>query len=290
MPPPPPPRAPSAARSFSLGGAGTEEPRGEKARRRRTRAERARAQSPAGKFRGRPRLAKFLWAARERDPGCGLRERVVRRLGAPPPPPRRLCATPLGQAWESARPPPHLLKAPGAESPPAPQPHVSRPLPRPRAPPRARPPGPRPLGLARPHLGRRGPYASRGPGAAAPFPPGRAAEGREPEKGVGLGVLLGATGAANLQQGTEEPWRERTSRQLSGGAQGEDRPLWPSDFPLFPERRRGGRRGLVGPALAAASLSAPPAPRAPRGYPASEPGRPALVLGIRPRPRTARGP
>lgn len=31
-------------------------------------------------------------------------------------------------------------------------------------------------------------------------------------------------------------------------------------------------------------------PHAPRGSPASEPGRPALVLGIRPRPRTARGP
>lgn len=234
-------------------------------------------------------LQSFFGPRGERDPGCGLRERVVRRLRAPPPP-RRLCATPLGQAWESARPPPHLLKAPGAESPPrAAATRVPAAPPPPRAalraparppPSRARSPAPRETrGVRLP-----------GPGRRSALPPGRAAEGRDPEEGVGLGVLLGATGAANLQQGTEKARRERTSRQLSGGAQGEDRPLWPSDFPLFPERRRGGRRGLVGPALAAAALSAPPAPRAPRGSPASELWRPALVLGIRPRPRTARGP
>lgn len=131
-PPPPPPRALRAARSFSFGDAGTEEPRGEKARRRRTGAERARVGAwelaPAEKFRGRRRLPKLLWAAGARGRGCGRRERVVRRL----------CATPLGQAWESDRPAPHLLKAPGAASPPPP-PHVSRPLPRPRAPPRPPP-------------------------------------------------------------------------------------------------------------------------------------------------------
>lgn len=90
MPPPPPPRALRAARSFSFGDAGTEEPRGEKARRRRTGAERARERAweraPAEKFRGRRRLPKLLWAAGARDRGCGRRERVVRRLRAPPPP------------------------------------------------------------------------------------------------------------------------------------------------------------------------------------------------------------
>lgn len=125
---------------------------------------RARAPSPAGKFRGRPLLPKFLWPAgargRAADAGSGTVAASVRR--------RRLCATPLGRAWESSRPPPHLLKAPGAESPP-PLPHVSRPLPRPRASHGARPPGPRPLGLARRTSRCAGRTPLGSPGAEAQF-------------------------------------------------------------------------------------------------------------------------
>ena len=80
---------------------------------------------------------------------------------------------------------------------------------------------------------------------------------------------------------------------MSGGAKGLDGLLLALRFPsffFFPERRRGGGEGRWGPVLAPASLSARAAPRAPRGSPTSEPGRPALVLGIRPRPQTARGP
>lgn len=222
--------------------------------------------------------------------GPGLRAPRARR-----PPPPCAAAAAASARRPSARPgkapaPLHTFLKPRAPSPPRRRHTCPGRSPRPRAPPRARPPGPRPLRLARPHLGRRGAHASRGPGPAAQFPPGRAAEGREPEEGVGLGgCCRGPRGPPTYSRGRRNLGEREPPAQLSGRAQ-EDHPLWPSDFPLFPERRRGGKeRGGGAGASAGFFVCAARAPR-PSGSPASEPGRPALVLGIRPRPRTARGP
>lgn len=97
--------------------------------------------SPRGEVSGRPRLPKLLWAAGARARGePGPRAPRARR-----PPPSAAAAgvhaTPLGRAWESARPLRTFLK-PRAPPPLPPPPHVSQPRPRPRA-------RPRPLGLAR---------------------------------------------------------------------------------------------------------------------------------------------
>lgn len=268
-----PPRAPSAARSFSLGGAGTEKPRGGQARRRRRGAERARQRSPAGKFGGRPRLPKFLWAALERGRICGRRERVVPATASCSG--HCLRATPLGQSGESARPPPHLLKAPGAEPrpsrtaarvPAAPPPPST--APRARAPPRSQ--------LLRPHLA---PCEAQPGAQVAPKGPLGGASWRGPR------VLSGVTGSGNLRAGRKCLGEKDPPAWLPGGVREVDppSPLAPRS-PSFPERRRGGRSGWWGRELAPGSLSAPAAPRAPGGSPTSEPGRPALVLGI------ARGP
>lgn len=204
---------------------------------------------------------------------------------------RRLCATPLGQAWESARPPPHLLKAPGAESPPppTPPPHVSGPNPRPRAPPRARPPGPRPLGLAR--LTPRG-AGRTPPGDRAQVPSSRserlmrdASRAHWGARGCCRGPRGSRVSSERLKSLRERPslpdvWRSKRRGQSSLDL----------TFPFFLKGGAGKGEGRWGPELASASLSALAAPRAPRGSPAAEPGRPALVLGICPRPRTARGP
>lgn len=167
-------------------------------------AERARERSPAGKFGGRPRLPKFLWAALERGRICGRRERVVQATA------RCSChclrATPLGQSWESARPAPHLLKAPGAESrpsrtaarvPAAPPPPSTAP----RA--RARPPAPvLPSSLSRTSRGARRSLPELG---SPPKGPLRGTSWRGPR------VLSGGHGVRESLCGTSVPRRERTS-------------------------------------------------------------------------------
>lgn len=151
---------------------------------------------------GRPRLPKLLWAsgARARGRSRGRGELVV-RLRAPPP----VCATPLGRAWESARPL-HTFLKPRAPPPPSPRRRHTCP---------SRAPAPAPVPAPRAPLAPRAAPGSHAYPALVPLGP----------KGQGCSVAakrqVTTDGQADGLPGEAKPWaRSCPSARMRGEAEG----------------------------------------------------------------------
>lgn len=216
-------------------------------------ADGSRAGSGAEPRRGVPRetAARKVSLGRGRA-GPGMRTPRARR----PPPPCAAAAAAASARRPSARPgkapaPLHTFLKPRAPSPPPPPPppHVSRPLPRPRAPRRARAPA-RPAPALSGSLARTSGGAGRTPpGAPAPqrsSHPGGLPRGASRRRGWAWGCCRGPRGPPIYGKGRRNLGEREPPAQLSGGTQGGDHPLWPSDFPLFPERGAGEGEGWWG--------------------------------------------